>query len=133
MDILASILAYLGCVAGIVGALLISFTVLFSTPGQLPNTAPIAAKQSTAMAAKPAAPKVTTASVASPAAQPVARSGGAATAAQAAAPPKTTIARSKILATRAQKWRRFVQEERARRWAYQQDPDFESRFLGYAD
>jgi hypothetical protein len=29
--------------------------------------------------------------------------------------------------------RRQEQEQRARRWAYQQNPDFEARFLGYAD
>jgi len=28
---------------------------------------------------------------------------------------------------------RQEQEQRARRWAYQQNPDFEARFLGYAD
>ena len=35
MDILASMLAYLGCVAGIVGALVMSFVVLFSAPGPI--------------------------------------------------------------------------------------------------
>jgi hypothetical protein len=49
------------------------------------------------------------------------------------APTPTASARAKMLTARAQKLRRFGQEERARRWAYQQDPDFESRFLGYAD
>src|SRR5271169_933983 len=34
MDILAPILAYLGCVAGIVGAFVVSFVVVFSTPNQ---------------------------------------------------------------------------------------------------
>jgi hypothetical protein len=29
--------------------------------------------------------------------------------------------------------RRLIQEERARRWAYQQNSSFENRFLGYAD
>jgi hypothetical protein len=33
----------------------------------------------------------------------------------------------------AARLRRLVQEERARRWAYEQDSSFESRFLGYAD
>jgi hypothetical protein len=36
----------------------------------------------------------------------------------------------------AAKERRVAQEERARRWAYQQDtkaPSFRSRFLGYAE
>ncbi len=34
--------------------------------------------------------------------------------------------------TRAQ-WRQIVEQERRHRLAYQQDGDFESRFLGYAD
>jgi hypothetical protein len=29
--------------------------------------------------------------------------------------------------------RRLIQEERARRWAYQQNSSFADRFLGYAD
>jgi hypothetical protein len=29
--------------------------------------------------------------------------------------------------------RRLAQEERARRWVYQQDSSFESRFMSYAD
>jgi hypothetical protein len=133
MDILAAILAYLGCVAGLVGALAIAFTVLVSAPDQPPSAAPVVARQSAAMAAKPAAPKVTMASAARPATQPIARPHGAATVTPEATPTPPTAAHAKALAVRAQKWRRFVQEERARRWAYQQGPDFESRFLGYAD
>jgi hypothetical protein len=77
---------------------------------------------------------VTMASAARPATQPIAHPRGAATVTPAeATPPQPTATHAKALAVRAQKWRRFVQEERARRWAYQQDPDFESRFLGYAD
>ncbi len=39
---------------------------------------------------------------------------------------KTQLAHAQLL-------RRLAQEDRARRWAYQQDPSFETRFLGYAD
>jgi hypothetical protein len=50
-----------------------------------------------------------------------------------AQPPALALnVRQKVQASRAQA-RRLVQEERARRWAYEQDSDFESRFLGYAD
>jgi len=41
-------------------------------------------------------------------------------------------ARSKGKISRAQ-WREMVAQERSRRLAYQQNSNFESRFLGYAD
>jgi hypothetical protein len=44
-----------------------------------------------------------------------------------------TSSASQVQGMRTQYFRRLVQEERAKRWAYQQDPSFENRFLGYAD
>lgn len=132
MDILASILAYLGCMTAVVAAMAISLAAFLSAPDQVPNVAP---KQSIAITAKPGAPKVITTAVAKEPAKLDQELRGSSIAAQhtTSASTKAASARSKMLAARAQKMRRFVQEERARRWAYQQDPDFDARFLGYAD
>jgi hypothetical protein len=52
----------------------------------------------------------------------------------ATAAPATTSANDvKRKALSAAQLRRLVQEERARRFAYQQEPNFQSRLLGYAD
>jgi hypothetical protein len=142
MDILGPIFAYLGVMAGIVGALMISFTVAFAPPNEpapaiVKQTAII--KQTTTAAAKPnvsarsdklISDKPTIEKSAS-AVTIVAQSNSAQSISPPVAP-KTAAARSKV-PTRAEYLRRLVQEERARRWAYQADPDFESRFLGYAD
>jgi hypothetical protein len=144
MDILASILAYLGCMAGIVGALVISFALFFSAPHiAQPNipqrVAHNARGQSVATTAKAVTPNAATAAVAKAPTKSDRDTQAVSAIAQNAAPaptpipPPTASARAKMAAARAQKLRRFVQEERARRWAYQQDPDFESRFLGYVD
>jgi hypothetical protein len=157
MDILAPVFAYLTCVAGIIGAFVISFSVVFSPPKQ-----PAVAQQSAAVvsvtAAKPpvvadlkkSVIKGTTADNSAvnhvaPATQKREEPPQTATArtvqgpaspasASMAAPQKLaasdTHAKSKI--SRAQ-WREMVQQERHRRLAYQQNADFESRFLGYAD
>ncbi len=144
MDIVASILAYLGCMAGVVGALLISFSVFFSAPN-VPQRVAGANGQTAATAAKTATPKPAIAAAKIPAQQSGRGASVVSTIAQNTTPQNTTSqkttaapapsvsAHSKVVAARAQKMRRFVQEERARRWAYQQDPDFEARFLGYAD
>jgi hypothetical protein len=118
-------LAYLGCVAGIVGALMISFIVYFSPPAH-----PAHLTHTTEMVAKPSAAKAdrlthVVATVAPDAPAPE----------QVMASPPTVAATTlpKEQASRAQAMRRQVQEERAKRWAYQQDPDFETRFLSYAN
>ncbi len=135
MDIVASILAYLGCMAGIVGALAVSFALFFSAPDLPPPIAHSAGRQSVAVTAKTATPNPAIASAAKSQAKPNKGAEVVSTVAQSTtpAPTPTASARAKMLAARAQKLRRFVQEERARRWAYQQDPDFESRFLGFTD
>jgi hypothetical protein len=135
MDILAAMLAYLGCVTGIVAALAICFVVYFSPIHHAAATKHIAAAHSNALSvttiAQAKAASMTDqhdASVAAaktdkldPAVQP------------ASAGPAPVSIRRKTQLSRTQYYRRQVQEERARRWAYQQDPDFEARFLGYAD
>jgi hypothetical protein len=115
MDILAAMFVYLGSVTGIIAALAISFVLYFS-PAH--HATPM--KQSVAMVVKQSKPQETQA------VSSVARS----------VPPQQTAAAAsplQVQAMRAQYLRRIAQEERARRWAYQQDSSFENRFLGYAD
>jgi hypothetical protein len=157
MDIVAPVLAYLTCVAGIVGAFAVSFFVVFSSPKP-----PVIAQQSAAVvsasAAKPAAiadlkkPVLKGTTADNPAVNHVAQvtqkreeptqTASARTARAPASPASAPTAAPQKLAagdphpkakiSRAQ-WRELVQQERHRRLAYQQDADFESRFLGYAD
>jgi hypothetical protein len=125
MDILASMLAYLGCVTGIVGALAISLFVFFSAPGQqiVPNS-------TLAVAAKPSAVQTAAVTGARPAStSTVAKIELARASKIAANTPKTQVSATQVSAAP----HRLVQEERARRFAYQQDPAFEARFLGYTD
>jgi len=129
MDILASILAYLGCVTGIATAMAMSCAILLSTPDQ-----PVSSKPAIAMVAKPSMPKTaTTAKPQATGAEMAARvppHGPAATV--VAQTPRSADDRQKPQMTRAN-LRRMVQVERARRWAFQQDQGFETRFLSYAD
>jgi hypothetical protein len=136
MDIIGSMLAYLGCVTGIVGALAISFLVLFASPE--PPATPLHAA---AMTARQTPAKT----IAAAEAKPAAKIAQADNAVAALLPGTETVPQRAVVAGARQKMqmsrahlRRLVQEERAqeeraRRWAYQQDPDFEARFLGYAD
>lgn len=145
MDILASILAYLGCVTGIVCALAISLMVYVSPPGQpaavkpTVATAASAVKVTTIVAqAKPAPkvePKVDKSEKTDRRDIHVASTAPEAAPDTAAAAPQQTISltRRKAQISRAQFYRRVVEEQRLKRLAYQQNPDFEARFLGYAD
>jgi hypothetical protein len=143
MDILAPIFAYLTCVAGIVGAFVVSFVVVFSTPEQ-----PALPQHGAAMVS---ASPLKTAALAE-AGKPAAKDGPAdklavnyvsntqkrEAAPQAAAAPTASQklaaidARQKTKISRAQ-WRQIVGQERSKRLAYQQGADYETRFLGYAD
>ncbi len=129
MDIIASIFAYLGCVTGIVGALAVSFFVVFAAPH-----AAAPAHQAVAMVSRPAVARTIAAAETKPAPKAGQRDEKIASHDTAPAqPPALALnVRQKVQASRAQA-RRLVQEERARRWAYEQDSNFESRFLGYAD
>jgi hypothetical protein len=144
MDIIASMLAYLGCVTGILGALAISAFVVFSPPHQ-----PATPAHTLAMTAKPSVAKATlmTAAAAKPApgimqADSIVQADDhAASLGPKLAPvPQTTVGRTASAAGVRKKTqlaaaalRRQAQEQRAKRWAYQQDADFGTRFLGYTD
>jgi len=144
MDILASILAYLTCVTGIIGAFVVSFFVVFSTPEQaaIPrHSAAITSvnllKTATLTEAKKPAAKDGRAD--KPAVNYVANTQKREAAPQQTAAAQTASqklavidARQKTKISRAQ-WRQIVQQERTRRLAYQQSSSFETRFLGYAD
>jgi hypothetical protein len=166
MDILAPVLAYLTCVAGIIGAFLISFNFVFSSPNQAasPQRSAAVVSASTTKVVPPADVKkpvlkgavadnpapnraAPTTQKREEAAQSVAARGAPtqALSTQASTPAsasqklaasdahpglKSPNPKGKI--TRAQ-WRQLVEQERRHRLAYQQDGDFDSRFLGYAD
>jgi hypothetical protein len=140
MDILAGMLAYLAGIGALFGALALSLVLFTSTENK--PLAPSQPQSATAMMVAPGAPGKTSAAPAHvksavepqklrrPAATPVEP---AHTATVAHTQAQDAHQRSAMSAAKS---RRLAQEERARRWAYQQDakdPSFESRFLGYAD
>jgi hypothetical protein len=132
MDIIASMLAYLGCVTGMVGALAVSFYVYFGAPGE--TAAPM---QTAAVVTKVSSTKTSAIKMSAPKTAAAAQLKPVTTVAQgednaASSGPVSIEARQKGQLSRAQ-LRRLAQEERARHWAYQQDPDFESRFMSYTD
>jgi hypothetical protein len=134
MDILASIFAYVAGIGALFAGLVFSFFVFFSTPIQSPQTQAEPQTQTQPQSAsvllvRPSPSNKAAAAEAT--AKPVAvLSEKQAAASSPDAAPK--FSRHKASASAA-RLRRLVQEERARRWAYQQDSSFESRFLGYAD
>jgi len=126
MDILGAMLVYLGSVTGIIAALAISGVLYFS-----PSHHATPLKQSVAMIVQQSKRQETRAAPSVAQSVPPLQS----TVAQSVPPPQTAAAAAplQVQAMRAQYLRRIVQEGRAKRWAYQQDPSFENRFLGYAD
>jgi hypothetical protein len=137
MDILASILAYLTCVAGIVGAFAVSIFVVFSTPDRpaIPQHSAATAGVSTLKTAALVEATKTDKSAVNYVVSTTQKreTPPPAAAAQTASQKLAAIdARQKTKISRAQ-WRQVVQQERSRRLAYQQGSDFETRFLGYAD
>src|SRR5215467_9241772 len=147
MDILVGMFAYLAGIAALFGALALSLSVFSSMP-----TEPLA-PQSTVAAAMRVAPSISakTSGVETHAKQSTSRSekhgkhappaAGPPDAARLATPARDIngdAQRKTAIKTAMQpaKARRLAQEDRARRWAYQQDAigsSFERRFLGYAD
>jgi len=128
MDILASMLAYLAGIGALFTGLAVSFFVFFSTPHE-----PLQTQQSaSAMLVRPSTPNKP-AAVEARAKQSADHSEKHATAASSpgGAQASARDVHGKDAASAAEA-RRF-QEERGRRWAYQQDSSFERRFLGYAD
>jgi predicted lipid-binding transport protein (Tim44 family) len=134
MDILAGMLAYVAGIGALFAGLVVSFFVLFATP-QEPLQTQTQPQSASAMLVRPSAPNKP-AAVEAHATQSAAHSekqvaaAGSPGTAQPAAFDRDF--RHKPAAAAAQA-RRLIHEERARRWAYQQDSSFKSRFLGYAD
>jgi hypothetical protein len=127
---LAGMLAYVAGIGALFAGLAVSFFVFFSTPNQ-PLETQTHPQSASAMLVRPSTPN----KPAAVEAHAMRRAGhsekhaaGAAGTAQPAASARDL--RRKPSAAQA---RRLIQEERARRWAYQQDSSFKSRFLGYAD
>ncbi len=142
MDILAGMLAYVAGIGALLGALAVSFFVFFATPHE-PLQTQAQPQGASAMLVRPSTPnKHATVEASSKqiakqnATQSAVRSEKHAAAAHAPGSAQPTASardvRGKHAASVAQA-RRLIQEERARRWAYQQEPNFEGRFLGYAD
>jgi len=126
MDILASMLAYLAGIGALFTGLAVSFFVFFSTPHE-----PLQTQQSaSAMLVRPSTPNKP-AAVEARAKQSADHFEKHTTAAGSPGGAQARDVHGKYAASAAQA-RRF-QEERGRRWAYQQDSSFERRFLGYAD
>jgi hypothetical protein len=159
MDILAGMLAYVAGIGALLAALAISFSVFFAAqnPPVQTETQP---RSATAMVVRPSpagAPNKPT--VIGALARPTAnrahhpeRHAAAATSGAGRSAAAVRDLHRKPAGGSAQA-RRLLQEQRARRWAYQQDssqgsnqgsnqgpnqasghePSFQSRFLGYAD
>ena len=151
MDILAPVFAYLTCVAGIIGAFVVSFFIVFSAPNgaAIPQRSVAVVSETaskTDMLADAKNPVLKNAPTDNSAVNHVAattqkrevtlptKTPPQAVAGQITAAQKLTAfdARSKGKISRAQ-WREMVAQERSRRLAYQQNSNFDSRFLGYAD
>jgi hypothetical protein len=135
MDILAGMLAYVAGLGALFGALAVAFFVFAAGPKE-PQQTQAQPQGASAMLVRPSTAN-------KPAVEgrakrgPRETSGHSAKGATAASSPASTApssheARRKPAATSAQA-RRQIQEEQARRWAYQQDSNFGHRFLGYSD
>ncbi len=131
MDILAGMLAYVAGIGALFAALAVSFFVFFATPHEPPQTE-TQPQNARAMLVRPSTPNKP--AVEARAKQSATQGGGnfEKLAEKHAAAAGARDPRRNHAAPAAQA-RRLIQEERTRRWAYQQDSSFESRFLGYAD
>jgi hypothetical protein len=131
MDIIASIFAYMTCVAGIIGAFAISIFVLFSAPDHAGMP-----RQDSALPTKhaAAASNMATVNVSRPATA-TKRSATSQTASNGGAPvaPPSLEKRKPSRQVSAAQLRYLARQERNKHLAYQQDSDFEARFLGHAD
>jgi hypothetical protein len=127
MDILASMLAYLVSVAGIIAALAISFVVYFSTPDQQP---PMPAN--VVAAAKPPLFDMAAPAEVRGLKQTDLRAASKAEQAKPSLPAVALDAQQKPQTSRAQ-LRLLVDKDRAKRLASRANTDFETRFLHYDD
>jgi hypothetical protein len=141
MDILAGVLVYVAGIGALFAGLAVSFFVFFATPHE-PLQTETQPQNARAMLVRPSTPnkpalEASAKQNATHSASHFEKSAEKHTAAADSSVAAQTTAsardpRRKHAASAAQA-RRLIQEERARRWAYQQDSSFESRFLGYAD
>jgi len=149
MDILAGILAYVAGIGAVIAGLAISFSVFFATQNP-PLQTQSQPQDASAMLVRPSSAAKPTAigALAKPTpthgSHPEKHAAAAATSGAPHPPASVRDLHHKGAGASAQA-RRLLQEERARRWAYQQDSSrgsdqgsshassFESRFLGYAD
>lgn len=159
MDILAGMLAYVAGIGALVAAVAISFSVFFAAPNR-PLQTENQPQSASAMLVRPSTAgtlnkRTAIGAVARPgtahsekhaaekhAAEKHAAAAGPSGASHAPASPGNLHRKTAPASAQA---RHLIQEERARRWAYQQDTSqssgqssthdssFESRFLGYAD
>jgi hypothetical protein len=134
MDILAGMLAYVAGIGALFAGLAVSFFVFFSTPHE-PLQTETQPQSASAMLVRPSTPNKSAAleARATQSAGQSEKHAAAAGSPGAAQPTASARNRHGKHAASAAQARRLIQEERARRWAYQQDSSFESRFLGYAD
>lgn len=141
MDILAGMLAYVAGIGALFAALAVSFFVFFATPReplqtetQPQNARAMLVRPSTANKPAVEARAKQTATQGARHFEKLAEKHSAA--AGSSVTSQTTASASdprRNRAASAAQARRLIQDERARRWAYQQDSSFESRFLGYAN
>lgn len=138
MDILASMLAYVASIGALFAGLAVSFFVFFSTP-QEPLQTQTRPQSASAMLVRPSAPNKPAAveAHATRSAGHSEKHAAAASSPGTAQPAASARDLRRKPAASVTQARRLMQEERARRWAYQQDSSqdssFASRFLGYAD
>ncbi|HET8920193.1 MAG TPA: hypothetical protein VFN27_11005 [Xanthobacteraceae bacterium] len=138
MDILAGMLAYVAGIGALFAGLAVSFFLFFSTPNEplQTQTQPQSASVMLVRPSTPDKPPVVEAhakQMAGRSEKPAEKSAAAAGSPVAAQPVASARDFRRKSAAAAAQARRLIHEERARRWAYQQDSNFESRFLGYAD
>jgi hypothetical protein len=134
MDILAGMFAYVAGIGALVAGLTVSFFVFFAVP-QEPIQTQAGPQTASAMLVRPStANKPVTV-------DPHAKQSASHSEEHAAVAALPSVARPTAYARdfrhkhtkSAAQARQRVQEERARRWAYQQNSSFNSHFLGYAD
>jgi len=128
-------LAYLTCVTGIIGTLAVSFFIYFSAPDQ-----PITPAHAVATVAAPGGGgTIAAAATPGPAEANAAGTTGARTPKRPMPTQATTTQSATAFDLRprtrlsALQLHRLLQDERARRLAYRQSDDFETRFLSYTD
>jgi hypothetical protein len=132
MDILAGVVAYAAGIGALFAAFAVSFFVFFATPKEPVQPQ---SQSANAMLVRPSTPNKPAAveAHAKQSASHSERHAAAVVSLSAAQPPTTARDHHRKPAASTAQARQLIQEERARRWAYQQDSSFESRFLGYAD